>query len=692
MAFSSLNGSSPVKAGTNHISESVFRGLCLQLGTSQIVAIRRETRDLKDIFYGRLSTSDGFTRMLTGSSREGFRMKGSDMDVMWWLNDHKIIWKMSQSEFYNTANQTMILADISECPPGFSLLQLLTPTTNLRVSLAIVRKNDIPYISSSMYRKCTLSEVIHPGISTAHGPCSSGIQGRVEFDHASCFVSNFWPQSASSWIERCHSWPNSEIVNDIVKTGCHFVAISHPLGTHENEEWRISFSQAECKLVYAMNHCQFLTYGLLKLFLKEVINLHSEETVNLLCSYHMKTVVFWAIQQNTLPHWCPQNLLEGFWVCLKLLLNWVYQGICPNFFISQNNMFLAKVYGSKQRSLFEQLYEYYRKGLSCLLQSSSVRSFILGALCNPKLHIYTHQIFMISEIHNDIELFNEMGTLLSIRTGFSVKQNSIILMKTAEYLINSPMTPCQKVMLQIVTATNLRNIAFILQNNCVWTNKQLHIADKISRSMLKLAGRIGCISDTLFIAMYHFKTLRYMEALSAVEMTKIKLAEPQLLYRRIVHVRRYTDALGGKSWSTKMKRAVALEIALDNFICYINELMPERQSALQNRNFVLIIPVFVMLHFLEFLCYRHIDTALAQAALDKLHALVQYDQGLYIDELLRDISWEILGICHQITGNFEAALFSYQQALTHFSVNNIRIATQTRIHDVVRTNTSGQNI
>lgn len=104
MAFSSLNGSSPVKAGTNHISESVFRGLCLQLGTSQIVAIRRETRDLKDIFYGRLSTSDGFTRMLTGSSREGFRMKGSDMDVMWWLNDHKIIWKMSQSEFYNTAN------------------------------------------------------------------------------------------------------------------------------------------------------------------------------------------------------------------------------------------------------------------------------------------------------------------------------------------------------------------------------------------------------------------------------------------------------------------------------------------------------------------------------------------------------------------------------------------------------------
>lgn len=40
------------------------------------------------------------------------------------------------------------------------------------------------------------------------------------------------------------------------------------LGLHENEEWRISFSQAEYKFVCAMNHCQFLTFGLLKLFLK----------------------------------------------------------------------------------------------------------------------------------------------------------------------------------------------------------------------------------------------------------------------------------------------------------------------------------------------------------------------------------------------------------------------------------------
>lgn len=45
----------------------------------------------------------------------------------------------------------------------------------------------------------------------------------------------------------------------------------------ENEfEWRLSFSQAEQKLVYSMNHTQFLCYGVLKIFLKDVLRLDKE--------------------------------------------------------------------------------------------------------------------------------------------------------------------------------------------------------------------------------------------------------------------------------------------------------------------------------------------------------------------------------------------------------------------------------
>lgn len=51
-----------------------------------------------------------------------------------------------------------------------------------------------------------------------------------------CFACDFWPSSASSWIDRCHSWPGPEVVNDIIRGGCHFVAIGHPLGLHANIE------------------------------------------------------------------------------------------------------------------------------------------------------------------------------------------------------------------------------------------------------------------------------------------------------------------------------------------------------------------------------------------------------------------------------------------------------------------------
>jgi hypothetical protein len=137
----------------------------------------------------------------------------------------------------------------------------------------------------------TESSDISPN-STVHGPCGSGTLGPIEYDHAHCFVCDFWPPSASSWIDRCHTWPQPQVVKDIVRSGCHFVAIGNKLGNHESNEWRISFSLAEQNLVYSMNHCQFLTYGLLKLFLKEVINNGVGDNEKLLCSYHMKTTVF----------------------------------------------------------------------------------------------------------------------------------------------------------------------------------------------------------------------------------------------------------------------------------------------------------------------------------------------------------------------------------------------------------------
>nr|XP_022298644.1 uncharacterized protein LOC111107652 [Crassostrea virginica] len=660
------------------ISESVYVGLCLKIGTPQQVAIRRDVVDIKELLKHKLTST---VEMVSGSRREGFRFEDSDHDFMYWSNYNRVVWDFSQSALYNTHSHALILCDSSESPPGFTLLWLPLERAGRRVLSSCVRINGALYISSAMYRHNTCPLALPD--STVHGPCSSGIDGGLEYDFAHCFVSDFWPPSASSWTDRCHSWPPPQVVDDIVRSGCHFVAIGHKLGNHADNEWRISFSQAEQKLVYAMNHTQFLTYGLLKLFVKE-FNRGKIEEEKLLCSYHMKTAIFWAIQGNTIDHWCPQNLLAGFWVCYKLLLKWVYEGVCPNFFIPENNMFLNKVHGVAQRNLFTHLNGLYEKGIAFLLQNSSISPYIMDVLCNPRLSVCTDERTMISEVGLDRELFMEIYSRdalpLNINLPTCIKYLSVV-----EQLIRTPLRQCQVPMLQKLAASVLQKSAFVLHEmytNTSGGNKQMYIADKRSCLMLKLAAKFGSVSDLLYIAMYFYKTFRHREALSVIEMTKVKLAQPGLMYTTHVDPERYTEAVGGRSWSYKMRHAVAYDITLYNDICYINELTPEQQSSSLNYEYLLFIPPYILLHMLEFFCCRHVDPVRAQAALDDLQVLVHHDQGVFVHVALRDIIWEILGICQQMTGNHQAALYSYRQSLRQIPYNKIDTATRHRIQDL----------
>ncbi|XP_062600904.1 uncharacterized protein LOC134262520 [Saccostrea cucullata] len=665
------------KFAIQNISELVFVRLCHKLGTSQLVAMRRDVVDVRDMLINHVKTSDNRAVMFSGSHREGFRLKGSDADLMYWPNNHRVIWDLSQSQNYNTLRQTLILCDCSDSPPGFTLLFLLSPSMKIEIQFACVRMNNRHYISSFIYRQimCYASS----NTSTQHGPCVSGTIGTLYFDSAYCLVCDFWPPSASSWIDRCHSWPMPHVVDDIVKNGCHFVAIGR---SHVDHEWRISFSLAEQKLVYAMNHCQFLTYGLLKIVLKEIINNGLSDNVKLLCSYHMKTSAFWSIQQNIIPNWCPQNLLECFWVCFKLILKWVYEGTCPNFFIPDNNMFLSKIYGEKQHRLFIKLYGLYEKGLVFLLHSPSIRSCIINVLHNPRLSICTDDHTLISETEFDRDLYGEIETY-DVVCKLNI-QRCMGYLRTIEEVINSfLLTSYQVPMLQKLTARILQSTAFILHFE-TYTNKNKlrYRADKRSCHMLKLASKFAYITDMVYIVMYFYKTLRYKEALSVVETIKINLAQPYVMYRNNVDTEMYTEAVGGQSWSTKMRQAVAWDIILDHDIPYISELIPEQQSALQNRRSLIFVPPFLLIYMLEILCCRHVDIMRVQTAIDDLQTLVHYDQGQFIHSMLKDISWQILGICQQVTGNHQAALYSYQQSLRQESTHNIYTATEMRMQGI----------
>lgn len=175
--------------------------------------------------------------MLCGSIGEGFRFEGSDIDIMFWPSDTRVVMDVFQSEYYDTSNGILsLLSDSSESPPGFTLIQVVvTPPEDLPedldMQLPLVKINDSFYMPCSMVREyCCSTDMF------VHGPCASMFVEQYAFDFAFCLACDIWPPLASSWKDRCHSWPDPQVVNDIIRGGCHFVAIGHPLGQYEDIE------------------------------------------------------------------------------------------------------------------------------------------------------------------------------------------------------------------------------------------------------------------------------------------------------------------------------------------------------------------------------------------------------------------------------------------------------------------------
>lgn len=245
---------------------SVYEGLCREIGTPQQVAYRREILDIHELLTHQIKRIDQYKKARSGSSSEGFRLDGSDLDFLLWLPNHKVIWDLhvSQSNARTCRQYAWILCDNSDSLPGYTLLWLPLRFAGPHIWSACEQVRGRYYISSSKYRETTHS--LSRAGSIIKGPSSRGnVLFSMTNDDAYGFATDFWPPIAFSWKERCQSWPPPHVVENIVGNGCHFVAIGHKLGNHIDHEWRISVSQAEKKLVYSMNHAQFLTYSLLKL-------------------------------------------------------------------------------------------------------------------------------------------------------------------------------------------------------------------------------------------------------------------------------------------------------------------------------------------------------------------------------------------------------------------------------------------
>lgn len=98
----------------------------------------------------------------------------------------------------------------------------------------------------------------------------------------------------------------------------------------------MSLTLQERFIVTQFNSTQLKCYIFLKIVNKEIILKYAPESLS---SYHIKTCMFYMVENTPEEFWRPANLLCAIEFCLGMMSLWAETGICPNYFIPAENMF-----------------------------------------------------------------------------------------------------------------------------------------------------------------------------------------------------------------------------------------------------------------------------------------------------------------------------------------------------------------
>ena len=157
----------------------------------------------------------------------------------------------------------------------------------------------------------------------------------VHIDLIPAVECELWPSIAKEWIRRKRVWPPKAIIDQIVKNGFHVVPKSSP-GGDPKFEWRLSFSKAELTLAENRTNVQKKCYYIFKSIVKE--NLYSD----IISTYYLKTIMMWAVEQNTPEHWKEDNIGQAVLGLLDDLLHAVEQRFLAHYFIKGINLISRK--------------------------------------------------------------------------------------------------------------------------------------------------------------------------------------------------------------------------------------------------------------------------------------------------------------------------------------------------------------
>lgn len=144
-----------------------------------------------------------------------------------------------------------------------------------------------------------------------------------------------WPKEASGWKQRAlkSAWLKDDFIENIIKDGCHVVAVPSKNSPKPDLEWRISFSASEGKLArQAVTDNQRQCYIYLK-----ILRYQTMKPVSVLSSYVFKSVFLHSCEKLPVDNWVkfPGNCILYM---LDVILECLRKKFVPTYFLPENNL------------------------------------------------------------------------------------------------------------------------------------------------------------------------------------------------------------------------------------------------------------------------------------------------------------------------------------------------------------------
>ena len=619
------------------------------VGTQENIDIRQ---DFCRLWESNFSNHLNGTVYFAGSKAEGLDLPGSDEDYMMDLNTSfknahcpmKVIQTLNDIE--DTSSLEIFLMCTENIPPCFALLQYVNPSLMFMMLPWHQINNGIIYCSSNLLVQHWYNMLTTDNAQTSFGnPYTIPIRRQgPSLEHWSPFPyesetgkdlvmslhCTFWPHCASEWVQRPRrfGWPTSQDVSSVIEFGCHLVPVGHPHSETKLAEWRISFSLAERALVWSFNHVQMQCYAVMKLILKEFIKIKCSTQNFILCSYFIKTFLFWKYEATDLSFWSPENLRE----CIKVLLiefsQCIRKGILQHYFIPTFNLLSVKLTQEAQVELL-QLYDIaIQYDMNILRECKTLKSVWIAFLsANENTGIVRSNLERKDMLKNDQylikELFNFFDNYDSGRVEFGIRQAPAPRTEVGKYLTVYCKTPLKDfVIKQYLQRFEIRGLTSLCPGN-----RKTYQFQKISKAL-----SIDVSTVHLWHSFFLFVKGAYTETLITVNQMLSNITPFTLYFRpndtdnhfsgSTEAKELYKDIFGEsrKTISQRAKRAWLFDVQ-----CF-NDMSPIMPLAIQielemckHLRCVVELSPFACAYYLMFLCY---------------HELRQYDER---DHALRQL-------------------------------------------------------